>query len=314
MTQSRWLFFVLIGVQACVHPGRSAKTSSSKEAAPTPAAAPTLAPAPDALPPKATVLNVDEKEGCTWVRSEGTVMTTDRESPSQARAAAVAEARVTAMQAVLGVEVRSRFIDYQQESLREQKGLTESLLQTTRQGRIVREETLVDEYRDAGGCRRCHYYVQTRSCIMPAQTNTDKDFHVELSLSQDSFIEGSEAKLSVTANRDCFIYVYDVGIDGETSLVVPNDHVGQVSLTKGQAWEYPDAAAERRGVHLVAQLPANRPKVSAETIRVIATKIPLAAQVINPADGGYMDVVRRVHATKTDWEEATQAFTIIRAK
>jgi len=304
MKRAPFLFLFLIGLAACHSPAKKVEP----EAPPIPL----LALAPEAAPARVKVLKKDPRQGCTWVESEGLITTSDRESPSQARAAAVAEARMSAMQDFLGVEVRSQFLDFQQESLRDQKSLTESLLRTTRQGRILNEEIASDEYRDIGDCRRCRYYVGLRTCILPLPESADKSFHVELKISHESFVEGSEAKISVTTNQDCFVYIYDVGMDGETSLIVPNDLMPQVQIRAGQTWEYPDEAAQKRGIRLIAQLPESRPRVSAETIRLIATKVPLSAQVTNPQGGDYLSVLRRVNNTKTDWDESTEAFTIIR--
>lgn len=62
---------------------------------------------------------------------------------------------------------------------------------------------------------------------------------MELKISHESFVEGSETKLSVTTNQDCFIYIYDVGMDGETSLIVPHDLVPQVRLTRDKPGNTP---------------------------------------------------------------------------
>jgi len=50
------------------------------------------------------------------------------------------------------VDVKSKFMDFQQEGLRSQSSLTESILQTTRNGRILKEAVLEEGYNDAPGC------------------------------------------------------------------------------------------------------------------------------------------------------------------
>ena len=64
------------------------------------------------------------------------------------------------------------------------------------------------------------------------------------------------------------------------------------------------------GVRLVAELPHKDDSVSAETIIVVATKTPLPAAVYDPADGGYMGVLRRLHRSQTEWAEDSAAYTI----
>lgn len=266
--------------------------------------------APDA--PRAVVV-VQEKDpaGCTWVQSEGTISVGENESTHQARAAALAEAELSAMQDFLGVDVKSRFMDFQQEGLRDQQSLVERMLETTRNGRILKTpQILLKGRRSTPGCEDCQYYVKARFCIQPIPSDADKDFQVELDLSRQRFEEGDEAKISLHSTRDAYVYLYNVGMDWETALIVPNESVGQVPVVAGKPWEYPDAAARQRGVHLIAQLPEKRPPVSAETIRVIVTKVPMSSKVTDPADGGYMGVLRRMQASKTAWAEDAKAFTI----
>jgi hypothetical protein len=266
--------------------------------------------APEAVARKARVLT-KSSQGCTWLESEGLVTVSEQDSRHQARAAAVEEARKSAMQDFLGVEVHSRFMDFQQEGLRDQKSLTESILRTTRLGRILDEELLSEKYLDLPGCLACRYRVLLKSCLIPIPDTSDKDFRVELGLSRTRFVEGDEARLSVTASHDCYLYLYNVGMEWETALLVPNEIFPEVRLGAGQTWEYPNEEARKRGVHLVAQLPKGK-NISAETIRVVASKIPLERKLKDPAGMGYLGILRRLHSSRLDWAEDIQAFTIYR--
>jgi len=116
----------------------------------------------------------------------------------------------------------------------------------------------------------------------------------------------------VTASRACSIYLYDVGMNGETALLVPNELVAAAELKAGQVWEYPDEALKKRGVSLVAQMPDEKSSASAETIRVIATKTALPKTVYNPAGTDYLGVVRRLNRSKVEWVDDAAAFTIYR--
>jgi hypothetical protein len=258
---------------------------------------------------KAKNLGKDAVNNCTWLETEGLVRVGDQDSRSQARAAAMAEARKRAMESFLGVDLKQRGLDFQQEGLRDEDQLVESILQTTRRGRVIDEKVLKEGYMDVPGCPACRFRMTLRSCLVPLPTDSDHDFQVELSLSRTRFVDGDEARIKVTATRECYVYLYDVGVDGETSLVVPNEIVPEVRLKAGETFEYPDADARKRGVKLVAQLPEGK-SVSAETIRLIATKVPLSKDRQSPAMGGYMGLLRRLNASRLDWTEDVQAFTI----
>ena len=284
---------------------RAAKNQASMTEGPAPR---TLVSAPESPALRAKVLSKDPR-GCTWLESEGLVTVGEQDSKHQARAAAIDEARKSAMQDFLGVDVKSRFMDFQQEGLRDQASLTESMLQTTRLGRVIDENVLSEGYRDLPGCPACRYAVRLRSCLLPIPDDSDKDFHVDLSLSRSRFLEGDEAKITVSSSRDCWLYLYDVGMDWETGLIAPNEVVPEVRLKAGQSWDYPDEEAKRRGVRLVAELPKGK-DISAETIRVIATKTPLQRKLDDPAVGGYLGILRRLNSSRVDWTDDAEAFTI----
>lgn len=261
--------------------------------------------------PEVKTLGVDP-DGCTWIQAESTVIISDNESTHQARAVAINQARIEAMQKLGGYEdVESRTMVLRQEGLKNEQNLVERMIQTTRQGRIIKEKIISKSRIGVPGiCEDCRYKVVLQDCIQSLPPNADKDFRVSLSLSRTRFVEGDEAKITVSVTRDSYYYLYNVGQDWETSLLVPNEIVAKSFLAAGDTADYPDATARARGVKLIAQLPESRPPASLETIRVIATKVPLSKAVMDPSKGGYLEVLQRLNATRTPWVEDTEAFTI----
>lgn len=260
----------------------------------------------------AKVLGVDP-EGCTWLEGTASVAVGPQDTRHQTRAAAMEQARAAAVQDFLGVEVKSKFMDFQQEGLRKESRLTEGILQTTRNGRIMKEQVLEEGYRDVPDCPGCLYRLRLKACAVPRATADDKDFFVELKVSNQRFLHGDEAKLAVTATRDCWIYlynIYDLGAKDQTALVVPNENVKEKRLKAGETWEYPDEDAKKLGVRLVAELPQAGDDVSAETIRVIASKAALSKAITSPADGGWLGVLRRLNRANVEWTEDAEAYTI----
>lgn len=256
-----------------------------------------------------------DPEGCTWIEGVASVGVGEQDTRHQARAMAIEQARAGAIQDFAGVDVKSKFMDFQQEGLRRESRLTESLLQTTRNGRILKEEILEEGYRDAPGCPSCRYRAKLKACVLAKAEVGDKDFHVELQLNRVRFVHGDEARITVTATRDCWAYLYDVydlGQTPKTALVAPNELLREVKLTAGVPWEYPDAAAKKLGIsalHAELANPADD-NVSAETIRVVASKTPLKSEVYDPTDGGWLGVLRRLNRARAEWAEDAEAFTI----
>lgn len=256
-----------------------------------------------------------DPEGCTWIEGVASVSVGEQDTRHQARAMAIEQARAGAIQDFAGVDVKSKFMDFQQEGLRRESRLTESLLQTTRNGRILKEEILEEGYRDAPDCPSCRYRARLKACVLAKAEATDKDFHVELQLNRVRFVHGDEARITVTATRDCWAYLYDVydlGATPKTALVAPNELLREIRLKAGVPWEYPDAEAKKLGISaLHAELvKPDEDNVSAETIRVVASKTPLKPEVYDPTDGGWLGVLRRLNRARAEWAEDAEAFTI----
>lgn len=266
-------------------------------------------PAPEAVPVKSKILKKDER-GCTWIESRGVVTASEDETLQQVRASAVNEARRVAMKDFLGVNVRSRTLDFQQEGLKENQQVIETMLLTTRQGRILDEQVLSEDYVPLSDCPHCRYAVDLRACILPTPDYADKDFSVDLGISRNRLVEGDAVTVNVTPSKECWVYIYDLWEDlRQASLIAPNNFVPEIHLKAGQTFEYPNERAEDAGAgKLVAELPKGA-AVSAETVRVIAVKQPLPSSIVDPSQG-YLAVVRRLNAKRIDWAEDAQNFTI----
>jgi len=257
-----------------------------------------------------------DPDGCTWVAGEATVSVGEQDTRHQTRAAAIEQARAAAVQDFLGVDIRSRLLDFQQEGLRRDAHLTESILQTTRNGRVLKETILKEGYRDAPDCPGCRYAVSLKDCVVPRLPESDKDFRVEVGVSRTRFVVGDTAQITITATRDCSVYLYDVydlGTVAKTALVVPNAMLARKTLRAGESWTYPDEDAHRAGIKdLEAELPDPADEVSAETIRVIASKAALPPSVYDPTVGGWFGVMQRLNREKVEWTDDAEAFTIYR--
>lgn len=250
---------------------------------------------------------VGQGDGCTWVQSTGRIVAGDQYTREQARAAAIAEAQKAALR-LFGVEVKSRTLDFQQEGFHDDSQLLESVLQTTRQGRIVDEKVKDLGYQSIGDCRDCRYEVDYKACIVQAK-DSDSDFHVEVSLSQNHFIDGDQGSITVTATKDCYVYLYDVDTAGNASIIVPNERVPEVHLKAGDTFTYPDDEMKKSGIELVAQLPQDR-NVSAEIIRAVASTTPLPASFQDVSSGGYEGLLRRLYKSPYVWEDDAEDFVI----
>lgn len=265
--------------------------------------------------------------GCTWVESKASVSFGDQDTKHQALAQAVTEARIQAIQSLLGVRLEHRFIDFQQENnLRGETSLTEHLLRASQLGRAVREEIISAGPVDESTCIACRYVAHIRTCIVPERERVDKEFRVSVRLNRSSYVDGDAAEIAVTPTRDAYVYIYDVDMDLNATLVFPNNYAQSALVKAGTTWMYPSQELQDKGIHATARLTRNM-SVSAEMIRVIASKVPLSLSLLSPRDtkykarnvqnaadvpgkGSFLHVMEKLMATDTEWVEDAQAFTI----
>ena len=268
-----------------------------------------------------------DSDNCTWVESRARVSFGEQDTKHQARAQAISEARIKAMERLLGVHVQHQFLDFQQESsLKGEVLLTEHLLRVTQLGRVLKEDILWAGPVDLKGCADCLYEAHIKACILPLQDRSDKDFKVYLSLNQSRFHDGDEAQITVASTRNAYLYVYNVDTDWNATLIVPNDYAPENQVIAGGTFSYPNEALRGKGIRSVARL-APGSKVSAEMIRVVATKAPLPKSLVDPSvpvstegslnvsgelrgGGSFLKLMHKLHSIDVEWVEDAQAFTI----
>lgn len=274
------------------------------------------------------VLGLDP-EGCTWVQASASVAFGEQDTKHQALAQAVTEARARALTQVAGVQVRDRFLNFQQESsLRGQAGLTESLLRITQLGRVVKEEQPDAGPVDLPGCRGCRFAATIKSCILPVPEQSDKGFRVDVDLSRTRWVVGDEGWIRVTSTKDAFLYLYNVDLEGNASLLFPNDYAQENRVTAGEPLIYPSEELRRRGLQLMAGL---RPgaTMSAEMIRAIASKTPLPRTIYDPTaprppqksaqtimeiqgEGTFLMLLHKLQQSDYEWVDDAEPFMIFK--
>lgn len=273
------------------------------------------------------ILDMDP-DHCTWVESTATVVFGDQDTKHQAFAQAVMEARSKAMNRLLDVHLEHQFLDFQHEnSLRGEASLTEHLLRVTQYGRAIHERVVHAGLINEGGCVGCRFQATIQTCIVSEPSRKDKDFKVNLRLNRSSYIDGDEALIVVTSSRDAYLYVYGVDMNLNGSLIFPNGYAQDNHIRAGETWTYPNQVAREKGIRAIAKLLPGA-SVSAEIVRVIASKTPLQVSVmslaetnygggtvqtagkVTPGRGSFLDLLRKLNATDVEWVEDVQAFTI----
>jgi hypothetical protein len=257
-----------------------------------------------------------DPDGCTWVAATGSVRFGDQDTKHQAFAQAIAEARRKAMDTLLGVRIDHSFMDFQSEnSLRGEFVLTEKLLRVTQLGRAIKENVLRVGPVDDPGCVACRIEAQIQTCLVPEKERRDKDFQTNVRLNRSSYQDGDEVIITVTSTRDSYLYIYNVDMDFRAALIAPNKYVPSVKVKAGEAWVYPSDDLRTKGLRATAQLLPGS-SVSAETIRVVASKAALPSSLVSLdyqreiTRPQFFEFLRALLAMDVEWVEDVQAFTI----
>ncbi len=260
---------------------------------------------------KAEIQGVDAKMGCTWVHADGIAEVGSSMSPAQALASAISDARRISLKKILGVEIRSRDLVFQQSGLKGQDSLIQSLVQTMRQGRILNEKVGQNGYVPSTSCPYCQYQAAVSDCVKPLAQKSDRSFNVRVGLSKQHLTNGESDQIQISVSTACFIYLYDQSPDGSISLIAPNDYVSNLQAEPSQTLLYPDPKnAQENGLELVAQIPSGQ-KISAETISVIASREPLPQELYQLQKGDdYFSLLKRLNASPYDWTDDAQPYFI----
>jgi hypothetical protein len=265
---------------------------------------------------EAKILNMDP-DGCTWVAATGGVRFGDQDTKHQAFAQAIAEARRKALGTLLGVRIDHSFMDYQSENtLRGEFVLTEKLLRVTQLGRAIKENVVWVGPVDDPGCPACRVEAQVQTCLVPEKEKSDKDFRVTVRINRSSYQNGDEVLIAITSTRDSYLYIYNVDMDFRAALIAPNKYVPSVRVKAGETWVYPSDDLRAKGVRATAHLLPGS-SVSAETIRVIASKAALPNSLVSlthqreSTQPPFLEFLRALMAVDVEWVEDVHAFTIL---
>jgi hypothetical protein len=187
-------------------------------------------------------------------------------TPEQARREALLRARDEAVAEAAGIHVAA-----QQLRLRSDLDGTLAdgfsyLVQTTTQGRIVREEVT---YRTRLEGEVPVYEATLVAEVALEEGERDPGFELELETSPASttYRDGEPIVLEITASRRCYVTLLQVGADGSLDVLLPGPHAGDNEVDAGGTIRIPAASA---GYEIRAQLSPGRDREH-ERLLVVAT-------------------------------------------
>ncbi len=206
------------------------------------------------------------------VEAEGTILLGEDATIGQARAAALNNARRSALERATGVEVRGSSTVY---NFR----LIADLVHTATRGIIVKENVLVSRCATQGEQISCTARIE--AWVRPLHTERRGNFAVNKAAvmragrteaaANPVFQSGDELVIRASANQDAWLHLFSVNENGGIGKLYPNEYLKAERLPAGRELLFPDEACRQGGLKLVVRTPRGR-KRSIESVLVIATK------------------------------------------
>jgi hypothetical protein len=141
---------------------------------------------------------------------------------------------------------------------------------------ILARETIADSVmRDGEKMTVDRRRVRIRTRFVALQGDDDPGFQVTISGLESSYVEGQEARVRITATRDCYVYLFTVAADQSVTVFFPNKYRPNNRLKAGQTIEFPDDNDGRKGIQFIMEMPQGQRSHTNEWITAIAVKRPV---------------------------------------
>jgi len=260
----------------------------------------------------AIIFPVHASEKPDWVESEGMAIMGEIETQKEVKERAKVDAQNKAVEKAVGVFIRSH-------TLVSNSQLAEDLIYAAVRGKVEKVNIIKEGWDEKD---RNLYRVKLKALVKPVYPEKGEGISLKISLSKADLKEGDEVKIFYQANRDCYVYIFSVAVDGSVTLLMPNSVNPDNTVTAGQVYEFPLKGSK---IKLQARfLTEYKYPVAEERIKVIATRqkediIPLGFQeglfrVFDAKSTGMIsDLVKRLNQLEpSDWTEATAVYTLRR--
>ncbi len=214
-----------------------------------------------------------------WVKSSGRCISTEV-SPEEGWRRAHHDAEANAIRDALGTRVSEETFGLTSEAV---SGGTSSgvfstfskLNTTTTAGRVIREEVLSRKLGTENEIPS--YTVEINALVAKDRGQPDPNFLAELHLDRDTYYDrGSISRndavgFSITANQDCYVYIFDVMANDSVMLVIPNAYFTDNFYVAEDGTQGFDAKISKLPFALKVGLPPGK-QITTEMLYMVALK------------------------------------------
>src|SRR3990170_3559481 len=206
------------------------------------------------------------------VTAEGKIVLGDDTTPARARAIAMNNARRTALETAVGVNLHGSSVIYNSD-------LVSDLVVTATKGLIVKQTVLEDKcYTEED---RIYCLVRIEAHVKPLPQPDSKQVRIlkasirrpDKNVSENSpvFQDGDEIQIKVAASDNVFINIFSIDQYGNVIKLYPNNYIKREMIPSGKEFIFPDDTIRSQGLNLRVTTPKGM-KSGIESVLIIATK------------------------------------------
>ena len=248
------------------------------------------------------------------VTAEGKIVLGDDTTPARARAIAMNNARRTALEVAVGVNLHGSSVIYNSD-------LVSDLVITATKGIIVKQNVLEDKcYTEED---RIYCLVRIEAHVKPLfQPDSKKVSILKASIRRPDkdtpanspvFQDGDEIQLKIAASDNVFINIFSIDQFGNVIKLYPNNYIKTGIIPSGKEFIFPDDTIRSQGLNLRVTTPKGL-KSGIESVLIIATKeegsFLTDPSIQNPTISVLMNELSKLDPSS--WSEKTIGYEVIK--
>ena len=248
------------------------------------------------------------------VTAEGKIVLGDDITPARARAIAMNNARRTALETAVGVNLHGSSVIYNSD-------LVSDLVVTATKGIIVKQNILEDKcYTEED---RIYCLVRIEAHVKPLSQQDSKQVKIlkasiqrpDKNVSENSpvFQDGDEIQLKIAASDNVFINIFSIDQFGDVIKLYPNNYIKTEIIPSGKEFIFPDDTIRSQGLNLRVTTPKGL-KSGIESVLIIATKeegfFLTDPSIQNPTISDLMNELSRLDPAA--WTEKTIGYEVVK--
>jgi len=246
------------------------------------------------------------------VEAEGKAEISAGRTPDEARGLALDRARRSALEEVVGVDVRGSTVIYNAD-------LINDMVMTGTRGIIVDQEVLHNACGSQEGLLVCT--VRIKATVKELDRSLNPPFRIKATVQRPGkktnadvviFQEGDEVQVQVKLDRQGYISIFSVDQFGKVYPLFPNKFAEDSFLEAGKELVFPSDSLRSMGLRLRTHTLEGQKK-SNESLMIIATKRKMSLLEDAKPDPALTDLMSELGGLDQDeWAQATKGYIIMK--